>query len=56
MLSPLICIEYADFKKDAHQDGQMEDVDDFVYESCYRGTVFCVKKTKKISHGESIEQ
>lgn len=26
MLSPLICIEYADFKKDAHQDGQMEDV------------------------------
>jgi hypothetical protein len=26
MLSPLICIEYAYFKKDAHQDGQMEDV------------------------------
>ena len=29
---------------------------DFVYESCYRGTVFCVKKTKKIKYGESIEQ
>lgn len=29
---------------------------DFVYESCYRGTVFVVKKTKRINHGESIEQ
>ena len=28
---------------------------DFVYESCYRGTVFVVKKTRK-RHGESIEQ
>ena len=29
---------------------------DYEYESCYRGNVFVVKKSRKSSHGESIEQ